>query len=84
MRSDHAHHAHHVLPDRRDYDHGTHICDFYAYDDYAHVYDRMNHVYAVDDQVNFHVDDSRAHSYEKLYFLRFLPCPYLDVEVLTR
>jgi len=79
MSSDHAHHAHNVLRDLRDYDHGTHICDFYAHDDYAHVYDCINHVYAGDDQVNFHVDDSRSNSYEKLYFLRFLPCPYLDV-----
>jgi len=81
MSSDHAHHAYHVLRDLRDYDQEAHVCDFHAYDDYAHahVYDCINHVYAGDDYVNLQIEANRANSYEKLYFLRFLPFPYLDV-----
>lgn len=78
--------AHRVLHDHRDYGHGAHVCDVHAfhvhaYEDlhYSHVYDWINHVYAGDDQVNLHVYDNYAISHGKLHFLRFLPCPYLDV-----
>jgi len=81
MNNDHARHA---LRGPHDYFHGVHACDVHGYDDHAHDYDHIYHVYVDGVHVNFHDDNGRAILLEELHFLNFMLCPYQDVQVLIR